>query len=129
MNPLDEFERFRPLKDVTTFGIGGPADYFIEVRGIPAMQKLLPLCKRHELPYMILGKGSNLLFSDQGFAYGNDVSFLQEGIIDSIGVMELVTFAGATFGVVVDPQEVTPENFDSVSKLANYIRRKQSVPA
>lgn len=68
----------------------------------------------------------NLLFSEDGFAYDNDASFLQEGIIDSLGVMELVTFVGTNFGVTVDPQEVTPDNFDSVNKLANYIRGKMS---
>jgi acyl carrier protein len=69
----------------------------------------------------------NLLFSEKGFQYGNDVSFLAEGIIDSIGVMELVSYVGATFNITIDPQEVTPENFDSVSKLVSYIQRKRSV--
>lgn len=68
---------------------------------------------------------ANLLFSDDGFQYTDDASFLREGIIDSLGVMELVTFVGAQFSVQVDPHEVTPENFDSVRKLAAYIRRKQ----
>ena len=71
----------------------------------------------------------NLLFSENGFPYGNEASFLQEGIIDSLGVMELVTFTGTAFGVAEDPQEITPENFDSVSRLAAYIRRKTGVPS
>jgi len=72
----------------------------------------------------------NLLFSEDGFPYGDDASFLQEGIIDSLGVMELVTFVNTAFGVVVDPQEITPDNFDSVNKLTRYIRQKsgQDVP-
>ncbi len=65
---LEQFERHRPLKDLSTFGIGGPAEYFIEVHDISAMQALLPFCKEHQLPYFILGKGSNLLFDDRGFA-------------------------------------------------------------
>ncbi len=68
----------------------------------------------------------NLLFSDQGHAFDLDASFLREGIIDSLGVVELVTYAGSAFGIAVDPQEVTPENFDSISRLANFIRRKQA---
>jgi acyl carrier protein len=68
---------------------------------------------------------ANLLFSDDGFHYSDDASFLREGIIDSLGVMELVTFAGSQFGIEVSPHEVTPENFDSVIKLAAYVRRKQ----
>jgi acyl carrier protein len=66
----------------------------------------------------------NLLFSDDGFGYDDDASFLQEGIVDSVGVLELVLFVEETFGVEVDDQEIVPDNFDSVDKLANYIRSK-----
>ena len=66
----------------------------------------------------------NLLFSQDGFPYADDVSFLREGIIDSLGVMELVEFVQKTFGVKVDQQEVTPDNFDSLAKLAAFVRRK-----
>ncbi|HZQ48570.1 MAG TPA: acyl carrier protein, partial [Verrucomicrobiae bacterium] len=66
----------------------------------------------------------NLLFSDDAFHYDNDASFLREGIIDSMGVMDLVAFVRTDFGIQVDPKDVTPENFDSVNKLAGFIRRK-----
>lgn len=65
----------------------------------------------------------NLLFSDNGFEYDDDDSFLQEGIVDSVGVLELVLFVEETFGVAVDDQDITPDNFDSVNKLADYIQR------
>lgn len=68
MTLMDRFERHRLLKDLTTLSIGGPADYFIEVRDIPTMQSVLCFCKSRQLPYFILGKGSNLLFDDRGFA-------------------------------------------------------------
>ena len=68
----------------------------------------------------------NLLFSDNGFEYDDDDSFLQEGIVDSVGVLELVLFGEETFGVTVDDQEITPDNFDSVNKLASYIRSKMN---
>ncbi len=69
---------------------------------------------------------SNLLFSDNGFGYDDDASFLQEGIIDSVGVLELVLFVEETFGVEVNDQEIIPDNFDSVDKLASYIRSKMA---
>jgi acyl carrier protein len=72
----------------------------------------------------------NLLFSDSGFPYKDDDSFLNEGIVDSVGVMELVSFVDHEFGIKVDPSEVAPENFDSVSKLAAFVnKKKQAVPA
>jgi len=66
----------------------------------------------------------NLLFSDNGFPYSEGVSFLDEGIVDSVGVMELVSFVEEDFHVNVDDLDITPENFDSVSKIAAYVRRK-----
>ena len=66
----------------------------------------------------------NLLFSDDGLQYSNDASFLLEGIIDSLGVIELVTFVQRTFELVVTSDEITPDNFDSVNRLAHYIRHK-----
>jgi len=66
----------------------------------------------------------NLLFSDNGFPYNDQASFLEEGIVDSVGVMELVTFVEDTFRVKVSDFDITPDNFDSVSRLAAYIRSK-----
>ena len=66
----------------------------------------------------------NLLFSENGYPFDDDASFLQEGIIDSLGVMELVAFTEKTFQIRVEPNEVIPDHFDSVSRLAGYIRRK-----
>lgn len=65
----------------------------------------------------------NILFSSSGFRYSDDSSFLQEGIIDSLGVMELVAFVEKTFEVKVDDHDITPDNFDSVRKLAAYVQR------
>ena len=68
----------------------------------------------------------NILFVDSGFEYSDDDSFLEQGIIDSVGVMELVLFVEDSFNLVVDDHEVTPENFDSVNKLAYFIQGKQN---
>ncbi|MGD1020922.1 MAG: acyl carrier protein [Verrucomicrobiia bacterium] len=67
---------------------------------------------------------NNMLYSSDGFPHSDDASFLQEGIIDSFGVMELVEFVQSSFRVTVDQREVTPDNFDSVRKLAAFVRRK-----
>lgn len=55
------------LKDYCTFGIGGPARYFFEVRKKDEMVDVLKYCRDEAIPYMILGKGSNSLFDDRGF--------------------------------------------------------------
>jgi acyl carrier protein len=66
----------------------------------------------------------NLLFSTNGFGYPDDASFLEEGIVDSQGVMELVMFVEDNFGIDVDDMDIIPDNFDSISQLASYVRRK-----
>jgi acyl carrier protein len=71
----------------------------------------------------------NLIFSDNGFSYDENVSFLDEGIVDSAGVMELVSFVEENFHVHVEDLDITPENFDSVRKIAAYIRRKTDMSA
>lgn len=66
----------------------------------------------------------NFLFSDDDGQLQNDASFLEEGIVDSTGVLELVMFVEETFDVTVEDEEILPENFDSVIQLARYVRVK-----
>jgi acyl carrier protein len=54
----------------------------------------------------------------------DDSSFLEEGIIDSVGVMELVAFLETTFNFRVEDEEIIPENLDSVNKLTVYVQSK-----
>ena len=68
---------------------------------------------------------TRLLYSKEGFTYPDDAPLLREGIIDSLGVVELVEFAQTHFGVKVEQKDVRPDNFDSVAKLAAFVRRKQ----
>ena len=55
------------LKQLSTFGIGGPAKFFIEISTIEDMQGLIAFCARERLDYLVIGKGSNCLFDDRGF--------------------------------------------------------------
>lgn len=67
MPPHPKFQQNKLLSELSTFGIGGPARYFQEIRSKEEMQEALRFCKRESLPYLILGKGSNCLFDDRGF--------------------------------------------------------------
>lgn len=68
----------------------------------------------------------NFLFSSDGFKLDNDASLLEEEVVDSTGVMELVLFVEDNFGVSVADEEIVPDNFDSVNRLAAYIQRKSA---
>jgi acyl carrier protein len=68
----------------------------------------------------------NFLFGVDGDALGEDDSFLQNGIIDSTGIVEVVAWIEETYGVKVRDMDLLPENFDSVNQLAAYIGRNVS---
>jgi len=63
----------------------------------------------------------NFLFTGDNGRLQDDASFLEEGIVDSTGVLELVMFVEETFGIAVEDEEIVPENFDSVAQLAHYV--------
>ncbi len=56
-----------PLSTVTTIGIGGPARWYCEVNDGGKLLKLIALAEQFKVPFKVLGKGSNVLFSDAGF--------------------------------------------------------------
>ena len=68
----------------------------------------------------------NFLFSDQGFLYEDDASFLELGIIDSFAFVELLQWVEKEFSISVADDELVPDNFDSVRKLGAFILGKQS---
>ncbi|TFG50403.1 MAG: acyl carrier protein [Candidatus Brocadiia bacterium] len=65
----------------------------------------------------------NLLFGD-GEALKYDTSFMEEGIVDSTGILELVFFIEETFGFSVEDDELVPENMDSLQNIVRFIDRK-----
>ena len=69
-------------------------------------------------------------FIIENFLFGNanglkdNTSFLEEGIIDSTGVLELVSFLEEKFEIMVDDEELIPENLDSINNITAYLERK-----
>ena len=66
----------------------------------------------------------NFMIGESEEDLNSDDSFLEKGIIDSTGILELVMFVEETYNIEVEDDEVIPENFDSVNKLGIYVRRK-----
>lgn len=56
----------------------------------------------------------------------DDVSLLEEGIIDSVGVLELILFLEKAFAFSIEDEEIIPDNLDSVNKLVIYVQSKIS---
>jgi acyl carrier protein len=57
---------------------------------------------------------------------GDHESLLESGTIDSIGVMQLVAFLETSFGITVEDDELTPENFDTIAAVSSFIARRQA---
>lgn len=68
----------------------------------------------------------NFLFSDDDGALHDDTSFLEQGIIDSTGVLELVNWLEQQFRIKVADEDLVPDNLDSVNKLTAYVQRMNS---
>jgi len=62
--------------------------------------------------YFLFGDDDNL---------SNHTSFIEDGIIDSTGILELVAFLEETFGIHVEDEELVPENLDCISNVEKYV--------
>lgn len=64
------------------------------------------------------------------FLYGDgaqlkdDTSFLESGIVDSTGILELITFLEESYGIAIADAELVPENLDSVRNVSRFLERK-----
>jgi acyl carrier protein len=67
----------------------------------------------------------NFLFTDDQNAITDDASLLEEGIIDSMGALEIALFIEKQFGFSVGVEEMLPKNLDSVNNLVSFIDSKQ----
>jgi acyl carrier protein len=56
----------------------------------------------------------------------DDVSLIESGYVDSTGMMEVILFHEASFGIHVEDDETLPENLESISRIARFVARKQS---
>jgi len=65
--------------------------------------------------YFLFGDGENL---------NDHTSFIEDGVVDSTGILELVAFLEETFRIYVEDEELTPENLDCISNVERYVSGK-----
>jgi len=68
----------------------------------------------------------NFLFTDDVSALDSNNSFLEQGILDSTGILEVIMFLEEEFEVKVLDEEMIPENLDSVANLVKFVSQKTS---
>jgi acyl carrier protein len=88
----------------------------------PSQTMLAPTTIRQQLCEFI---GGNFLFGRECLLADED-SLAEQGIVDSTGVLQLVSFLEETYSITVEDEELTPENLDSIGSITAYLYRKQS---
>ena len=71
----------------------------------------------------------NFLFGQNDRQIDDDRSFLESGIIDSTGVLELIAFIEQKYGISVADEELVPSNLDSVQRVASFVDSKLKLKA
>jgi acyl carrier protein len=68
-------------------------------------------------------------YPGEDFVLTDDTSLLDSGLIDSTGVLELLTFLESEFGITIDDAEVVPENLDSLRSIEAFVASKRATQA
>jgi acyl carrier protein len=71
----------------------------------------------------------NFMFGREDTPLGSQESLLDRGIIDSTGVLELVTFLEQKYQITIQDDELVPENLDSIDRLVRFVSRKVEIAA
>ena len=69
---------------------------------------------------------NSFLFGQTDYPLAADDSLLENGIMDSTGVLELISFLEQQFGIQVEDRELVPENLDSLDRLVAFVQRKKA---
>lgn len=71
----------------------------------------------------------NYLFTDDDSQLSSSDSFLEKGILDSTGILEVIYFIEDEYKLKVEDDEMIPDNLDSVERLVDFVNRKQGMNA
>lgn len=66
----------------------------------------------------------NFIFDSDHHSFSNDASFFETGLLDSVGVLSLVEFVKEKYGISVEDDELLPENWDSVNRIATFVQAR-----
>jgi acyl carrier protein len=66
----------------------------------------------------------NFLFGEEDGRFSNDDSFLDKGMVDSMGILTLVEFVKEKYAISIEDEEIVPDNWDSVNRIAAFVQTK-----
>ena len=103
--PADRIKTNEPMKDHTSFKVGGPADYMVTPENAEELKKVIAFCRKKNLDFYILGLGSNILVRDKGI----------RGVVIKLG--------NGFKKLTIDGEQITAEagiNLSNLAKEAAY---------
>lgn len=68
----------------------------------------------------------NFLFGDKKRLPKADASLIENGVVDSTGILELIDFLEKKYSITVGEQETTPDNLDSIEKIVSFLKKKSA---
>lgn len=71
----------------------------------------------------------NFLFGEGEDHFSNQDSFLEKGLVDSMGILSLVEFVKERYGISIEDEEIVPDNWDSVHRIATFVQAKLGASA
>lgn len=66
----------------------------------------------------------NFLFGEGEGKFSNEDSFLDNGLIDSMGILTLVEFVKQKYAIPIEDEDLVPDNWDSVHRIANFVQAR-----
>jgi acyl carrier protein len=71
----------------------------------------------------------NFLFGDTSYDLGDDVSLIEADLVDSTGILELVSHVEGTYRIEIKDADIVPANFDSIGRIAAFVTARNGVQA
>ena len=69
---------------------------------------------------------NNFLFGDEDNSFNDDDSFMENSILDSTGILDIILFIEEKYGIKIEDNEILPENLDSLNNLEKFIKTKMN---
>jgi acyl carrier protein len=81
----------------------------------------MPQSARNEIRAFII---ENFLFGDEGYGLSDEMSLIDNDLVDSTGILELVSFLEERFGIAMADADIVPANLDSLIRISSFVERK-----
>jgi acyl carrier protein len=98
-----------------------PVNVIKPLPDFPTRETTMPQPVKTEIRAFII---ENFLFGDEGYALSDEMSLIDNDLVDSTGILELVSFLEERFSIVMADADIVPANLDSLNRISSFIEQK-----